>query len=225
MQRNFNTWTELKALIIRKGRASALNWERIDDRHYDVWFQDGTILYRSKIPISEPASADQLDFETNFQPSANMAMVSDLLVRAGSLTGLTVNFANPLEVRDTSNPPVQISGGSLSGLSNPIPFSTSTIRASVDAITNNEDFVIASPAAGKKLIIKSILSSNLNFFGGTRPKFKFGSGTYFNEHNLVNSERFMFDYPKFDLEGGIDEDFSAQATGMPYSVTIEYEER
>ena len=62
------TWTDLKALITKK--RAAVQYEE-KDLYYCVWIVDGADEYMTKIKKSDPASSDQTDFETNYQPKAN----------------------------------------------------------------------------------------------------------------------------------------------------------
>jgi len=104
-------------------------------------------------------------------------------------------------------------------------YSGSATRVQVNPTTGGVDFNIVVPSSGKRLKIKSILSSNLNFFGGKVIKFRFGAGAYFNEHNLVQSDSFFLDYSKLDLLGAIDEAFICNTSlDTLYAVTVEYEE-
>jgi len=78
MVKVLDTWAELKTLIDDM-EDPVLNFDSVDGRHYDIWFQDGLMLYRGKVTIEAdpaPVGSDQEDWENNYQPSKRQSVES-----------------------------------------------------------------------------------------------------------------------------------------------------
>lgn len=66
------TWTDFKAIV----DAKELKIQYVQNTYdYCIWTKEEGDEYKCFIDIEDPASSDQTDFETNYKPTANTALV------------------------------------------------------------------------------------------------------------------------------------------------------
>lgn len=71
-------WNDFKTFVIQ--RSLSIQCITIDSIYY-LWAIDGFAQVSSKIIISDPASEDQLDFETNFKDQSNKSITTQVVTQ------------------------------------------------------------------------------------------------------------------------------------------------
>lgn len=139
------SWTELKTLAT--SNLLEIQFTEKPD-YYDLYINNGSLIYYCVLNKSTPANPDQQDFETNYKSTANGKIKSGILLQGADSVGQGTNYVNATATGEVKASDILSNSVTQGSVSVSVAGSPVEIKAGASPLANRKSVLIQAQGSG-----------------------------------------------------------------------------